>query len=167
MDIIQAIIIGLVQGLTEFLPVSSSAHLIFIQHFLGVAEPSLAFDVLLHLGTVVAVVVYFWKDILQMILAFFESLVDLVKGIFLSEIHKDQYKNLTFQGIDSHHQFYLSCRFFEQLNTPLVHAILNDDNVVDGCAVDTTLLLDKSFGLIISNRFCRNMFRECTMRKVS
>lgn len=63
---------------------------------------------------------------------------------------QDQYKNLTFQGIDSHHQFYLSCRFFEQLNTPLVHAILNDDNVVEGCVVDTTLLLDKSFGLIIT-----------------
>ena len=99
MDIIQAIIIGLVQGLTEFLPVSSSAHLIFIQHFLGVAEPSLAFDVLLHLGTVVAVVVYFWKDILQMILAFFESLVDLVKGRFISEIKKDQYKKLTWYVI--------------------------------------------------------------------
>ncbi|MCQ2964914.1 MAG: undecaprenyl-diphosphatase, partial [archaeon] len=86
MDIIQAIIIGLVQGLTEFLPVSSSAHLIFIQYFLGVAEPSLAFDVLLHLGTVVAVVGYFWRDILQMIIAFFSSLVDLFKGRFISEI---------------------------------------------------------------------------------
>ena len=47
MDIIQAIIIGIVQGLTEFLPVSSSAHLIFAQNALGV-ESSLAFDVFLH-----------------------------------------------------------------------------------------------------------------------
>lgn len=94
MDIIQAIIIGLVQGLTEFLPVSSSAHLIFIQELLGV-EANLAFDVLLHLGTLVAVISYFWRDILQMIIAFFSSLVDLVKGRFISEIKKDQYKKLT------------------------------------------------------------------------
>ncbi len=99
MDIIQAIIIGLVQGLTEFLPVSSSAHLIFIQHFLGVSEPNLAFDVLLHLGTLVAVIGYFWRDILQMIIAFFSSLVDLFKGRFISEIKKDQYKKLTWYVI--------------------------------------------------------------------
>ncbi|MDO5849811.1 MAG: undecaprenyl-diphosphatase UppP [Methanobacteriaceae archaeon] len=95
MDIIQAIIIGLVQGLTEFLPVSSSAHLIFAQHFLGVTEPSLAFDVLLHLGTLIAVIAYFWRDILQMIIAFFLSLVDLVKGNFLKEVRADPYKKLT------------------------------------------------------------------------
>jgi len=67
-----------------------------------------------------------------------------------TEVLQDQYTNYTFQGIDVHHQFYLSCRFFEQLNTPIVHAILADDNVVDGCTVDTTLLKEKSFGLIIS-----------------
>ena len=58
MDILQAILIGLVQGLTEFLPVSSSAHLIFAQQALGVSDVGLAFDVLLHAGTLVAVVVY-------------------------------------------------------------------------------------------------------------
>lgn len=94
MDIIQAIIIGLVQGLTEFLPVSSSAHLIFAQQFLGVTEPSLAFDVLLHLGTLVAVVGYFFKDIMRMIIAFFKSLTDIVKGRFKSEIKRDPYKKL-------------------------------------------------------------------------
>ncbi len=94
MDIIQAIIIGLVQGLTEFLPVSSSAHLIFAQQFLGVTEPSLAFDVLLHLGTLVAVVGYFFKDIVRMIIAFFKSLTDIVKGRFKSEIKRDPYKKL-------------------------------------------------------------------------
>ena len=52
----------MVQGLTEFLPVSSSAHLVFIQHLLGLTDSSIAFDVLLHVGTLVAVVVYFFKD---------------------------------------------------------------------------------------------------------
>ena len=54
MDIIQGIIIGIVQGLTEFLPVSSSAHLVFAQKLLGV-ESSLAFDIFLHLGTLITV----------------------------------------------------------------------------------------------------------------
>ena len=94
MEIIQAIIIGLVQGLTEFLPISSSTHLIFIQQILGVSEP-LAFDVLLHLGTLVAVISYFWRDIIQMIISLFSSLVDLFKGKFISEIKKDPYKKLT------------------------------------------------------------------------
>ena len=53
MDILQAILIGIVQGLTEFLPVSSSAHLVFAQKLLGV-ESSLAFDVFLHLGTLIS-----------------------------------------------------------------------------------------------------------------
>ncbi len=62
MDIIQAIILGIVQGLTEFLPVSSSAHLVFITDILGLPQ-NVAFDTILHLGTLVAVVGYFWKDV--------------------------------------------------------------------------------------------------------
>ena len=73
MDIIQAIIIGLVQGLTEFLPVSSSAHLMFAQKILGVSDIGLAFDVLLHLGTVIAVVWFFRVDIYKLIIAWFSS----------------------------------------------------------------------------------------------
>ena len=94
MDIIQAIIIGLVQGLTEFLPVSSSAHLIFAQQALGVADVGLAFDVLLHVGTLVAVIVYFFNDIVNMIKGFLLSLVDLKNGNFMGELKKDPYKKL-------------------------------------------------------------------------
>ena len=99
MDILQAIIIGLVQGLTEFLPVSSSAHLIFAQQALGVADVGLAFDVLLHVGTLVAVLVYFYDDILNMIKGFFLSLIDLKEGKFISEIKKDPYKKLAWLTI--------------------------------------------------------------------
>ena len=99
MDIFQAIIIGLVQGLTEFLPVSSSAHLIFAQQALGVADVGLAFDVLLHVGTLVAVLVYFYDDILNMIKGFFLSLIDLKEGKFISEIKKDPYKKLAWLQI--------------------------------------------------------------------
>jgi undecaprenyl-diphosphatase len=99
MDIIQAIIIGLVQGLTEFLPVSSSAHLIFAQQALGVADVGLAFDVLLHVGTLVAVIVYFFNDIVNMIKGFILSLVDLKNGNFMGELKKDPYKKLAWLTI--------------------------------------------------------------------
>ena len=59
MSIFQAIIFGAVQGLTEFLPISSTAHLILLPWFLGWPDPGLAFDVALHLGTLVALLVYF------------------------------------------------------------------------------------------------------------
>lgn len=99
MDIFQAIIIGLVQGLTEFLPVSSSAHLIFVQQALGLTDVPLAFDVLLHAGTLVAVFIYFYNDIIQMIKGFFLSLIDLKEGKFMSEIKRDPYKKLAWLTI--------------------------------------------------------------------
>lgn len=67
MTVLQAVILGLVQGLTEFLPISSSGHLVLFQKYFGLEESVLTFDVLLHLGTLVAVFVVFWKDIVSMI----------------------------------------------------------------------------------------------------
>ncbi|MDH5298331.1 MAG: undecaprenyl-diphosphatase UppP [Desulfobulbaceae bacterium] len=66
MTILYAILLGLLQGATEFLPISSSGHLVLAEAFLGVSEASLAFDVFLHLGTLVAVVIYFRDDFWQM-----------------------------------------------------------------------------------------------------
>jgi undecaprenyl-diphosphatase len=65
----QAIVLGIVQGLTEFLPVSSSAHLLVVPWLLGWESPGLAFDAALHLGTLTAVLVYFWRDLLAMALS--------------------------------------------------------------------------------------------------
>ncbi|KZL91734.1 undecaprenyl-diphosphatase UppP [Clostridium magnum] len=67
MSIIQAIIYGVVQGIGEFLPISSSAHLIAIPQIFGWEDPGLAFDVALHLGTLVAVIAFFWKDWINLI----------------------------------------------------------------------------------------------------
>ena len=67
MPLIKALILGIVQGLTEFLPVSSSAHLIIFPELLGWAEHSLSFDTTLHLGTLFALIFVFWKDILLII----------------------------------------------------------------------------------------------------
>ena len=93
MDIIQAIIIGIVQGLTEFLPVSSSAHLVFTPYLLG-TESGLAFDTLLHIGTLVAVVVYFWNDLVHMFKSFITSLADVPHGKFREGLREDQFKKL-------------------------------------------------------------------------
>jgi len=60
---LQSFFLGIVQGLTEFLPISSSAHLILVPRFLKWPDAGLAFDVSLHLGTLAGVVAYFWKDI--------------------------------------------------------------------------------------------------------
>ena len=70
--LLQAIILGIVQGLTEFLPVSSSGHLLLGQYFLGVnqARFGLSFDAAIHTGTVLAVVSYFWRDLVSMARAF-------------------------------------------------------------------------------------------------
>jgi len=66
------LILGIVQGLTEFLPVSSSGHLVVAQHYLpGFSGPPLPFDVMLHLGTLVSLIVYFYRDIWGIIRSFF------------------------------------------------------------------------------------------------
>lgn len=62
----QILVLSLLQGLTEFLPVSSSAHLIFVPKLLGWEDQGLAFDVAVHLGTLLAVLAYFRKDLMQM-----------------------------------------------------------------------------------------------------
>jgi len=98
MDILQGIIIGIVQGLTEFLPVSSSAHLIFIQKLLGV-ESSLAFDTFLHLGSLIAVLLFFRADIYKMLRAWWLSIGDILQHRFKEGFHSDPYKRLAWYVI--------------------------------------------------------------------
>jgi undecaprenyl-diphosphatase len=73
MNITIAVVLGLVQGLTEFLPVSSSAHLILIPWFLHWPDPGLSFDVALHWGTLLAVVIYYRAELVKIAIEFFGS----------------------------------------------------------------------------------------------
>lgn len=75
MPLIQGIILGLVQGLTEFIPVSSSGHLVLTHALFGAGSSDLAFDATLQLATVLAVLVYFWKDLLSIALNFFRIIL--------------------------------------------------------------------------------------------
>jgi undecaprenyl-diphosphatase len=74
--IIQAVILGLVQGLTEFIPVSSSAHLIIVPWLFGWSDPGLAYDVALHLGTLAALLGFFWSDWVRLIRAGIASIIE-------------------------------------------------------------------------------------------
>lgn len=77
MEIVQAIILGIVQGLTEFFPISSSGHLIIIPKIFqweGIVD-SLSFDVALHLGTAFALIIFFWKDWIRLIINFLKKLI--------------------------------------------------------------------------------------------
>jgi len=76
-EIIRAVILGIIQGLGEFLPISSSAHLIFARYLFGFPEMSISFDVALHFGTLIAVMFIFWRDWLT-----------YVNGVYQKIVHK-------------------------------------------------------------------------------
>lgn len=82
MDILSAIIQGIIQGLTEFLPVSSSGHLSICQHFFGMQENNLFFSVMLHIGTLAAVVAVYFKLIIKLFKGFGRLLRDIFTGRF-------------------------------------------------------------------------------------
>jgi undecaprenyl-diphosphatase len=80
MNFVEAIVYGLIQGLSEFLPVSSSGHLALLPYVMKIEDPGVVFDLMMHLGTALAVITYFWKDILRYIKTFTPSLVDFKEG---------------------------------------------------------------------------------------
>lgn len=79
-DLVQPIILGIVQGLGEFLPISSTAHLILAPYFFHWPDPGLSFDVALHFGTLIAVLVYFWRD-----------WIDIFKLIFKNKVQSEKF----------------------------------------------------------------------------
>ena len=78
MNILQAVILGIVQGITEFLPISSSGHLIVLQRVFGIEEPALTFDIVVHLGTLVSIIAVFWADIVAIIKKPFSKMTGLL-----------------------------------------------------------------------------------------
>ena len=82
-EILEAIVQGIVQGATEFLPVSSSGHLSLVQHVMGVQNTSLLFNVMLHIGTLAAVLIAYRKLIWRLIKALGLLLRDIRAGVFV------------------------------------------------------------------------------------
>jgi undecaprenyl-diphosphatase len=85
MNLLDGIILGIIQGLTEFLPVSSTAHLAILEHFLGVNPSGVLFEIILHLGTMLSIIIYFRKDIGALIISFM--------GLFSEKYRIDYYEN--------------------------------------------------------------------------
>lgn len=77
MNLVRALVLGVLQGATEFLPVSSSGHLVLVPWLLGWESPGIAFDAVVHWGTALAVIVYFWEDWVSLVGAALRSLRDI------------------------------------------------------------------------------------------
>src|SRR5215212_1922873 len=75
MTLIEAIVLGLVQGLTEFIPISSTGHLKLVPELLGWGDPGAAISAVIQFGTILAVIIYFFKDIIRLTAGFFRGLV--------------------------------------------------------------------------------------------
>lgn len=113
MSIIEAIILGLIQGITEFLPVSSSGHLVVAHRLMGVETGGLAFDVALHIGTLLALILFFYKDILQLLKGLLQktehsrtawllamaTIPAVVSGVLLESAAESSFRSLKLVGL--------------------------------------------------------------------
>ncbi len=88
MELLKAIILGLVQGLSEFLPISSSGHLVIFAEILNFHEEGIAFEVFVHLGTLLSIFVAFRKELIQMIIAFFVVPLKKSDDVILKEYYR-------------------------------------------------------------------------------
>lgn len=89
MNLFQAVFLGVVQGLTEFLPVSSSGHLVLFQRLFGLMQPELLFDVCLHFGTLIAIFTVFYRDIFALLKSVFTLPVTLTRKGGLRALYDD------------------------------------------------------------------------------
>lgn len=80
MTFLHAIILGIFQGITEFLPISSSGHLVVLQHFFGIKEGNLFFTEMLHFGTLISIIIVYFNDIIKIIAEFFKMLGQGIKN---------------------------------------------------------------------------------------
>jgi undecaprenyl-diphosphatase len=108
MNILEAILLGFVQGLTEFLPVSSSGHLVLLQKILGINEPTLLFDTMLHIGTLIAVFIVLWSDVWKLLKKPFQKMTLLliiatiptvIAALLFNDVIEDLFHSARFLGL--------------------------------------------------------------------
>ncbi len=104
MNLLSAVILAVIQGLTEFLPVSSSGHLVLGQKLLGFSSPPILFDVMLHMGTLAAVLLYFYKRFIKLkikliILIIIGSVPAGIVGVFLNNFIEEIFNSLILVGV--------------------------------------------------------------------
>lgn len=116
MQDIQAIILGIIQGVTEFLPISSTGHLYIGRHMFGLDEAGLLLDTMLHMGTLVAVFVFYQKEWMQMIRHPFSKLsfllvVGTIPAIFVGFLFKDFFDEISKTGLTIGWEFLITGLF--------------------------------------------------------
>lgn len=171
MNTIQAIILGLIQGLTEFLPISSSGHLVLFQKIFGINEPTLIFDTMVHVGTLAAVITVLWKEILALLKRPFQRLTWLliagtiptgIIGIVFKDFFEEMFKSGSTLGIEF---LITGCviLFAERLNTGRKHVQETSYldaafiGIMQGAAIMPAI---SRSGLTISGALMRNLDRE-------
>ncbi|HEY8361358.1 MAG TPA: undecaprenyl-diphosphate phosphatase [Tissierellaceae bacterium] len=90
MNLFESIVLGIIQGITEFLPISSSGHLTLLQHLFGIKEGNLFFTVMLHFGTLISIFVVYFNDIIKIIKEFFVLIFSIFKGRKIKNLSKYQ-----------------------------------------------------------------------------
>lgn len=105
MTVIEALLLGIIQGFTEFLPISSSGHLVFAQYLLGINTPTLTFDIFIHFTTLFAIIVYFAKDLLkitkkEIILLIIGTIPAVFVGLFFKDIIEAAFNSIRYVSLE-------------------------------------------------------------------
>ena len=141
MTILEAIVLGVLQGITEFLPVSSSGHLVLMQHFLGIKESQVFFDVMLHFGTLGAVIIVYYQIIGSLMRTGFSTLfqADFYRHARLTISNTPDLKLIWFLLLGSIPTGLIALLFKDSLE-----AIFGKPMVVAGMLIITGLILQLS-----------------------
>lgn len=159
MELIKAIILGLIQGLAEFLPISSSGHLAIFKYVLGFdTDTGLLFDVLLHLGTLVAVFVAFYKDIFELIKEGFSIIGQFFKSLFGCMFKKAKWQPV----VTTPYRRFVMLVIVSTIPTGIMGILLSDAiNAASATLiVPGILLLLNGVQLLISDRLPDGMLTE-------
>ena len=155
MNYFSAILMGILQGATEFLPVSSSGHLAILGKILNIQEPEPVFDILLHVGTLLAVFIVYWNDIKKLIIEgfgilgdFFINAFSFVMNLFSSE--KKEYKKV----VNSSYRKFVMLVIVSTIPTGIIGVLIGDivDCVKSDLLIVGVCLLLTSCLLLISDR---------------
>jgi undecaprenyl-diphosphatase len=152
MNIFQATFLGIIQGLTEFLPVSSSGHLVLFQHILGITEAELLFDISVHVGTLVSIFIFFRKEIFAVaasILRFFNNFFKT--GSFSSEKDDPDLK-LAFLIVTGSVPTAIIGLMFHKIADKLFSSV-----IITGLMLITTGIL------LFLTRYAKNPFKEISL----
>jgi len=90
LKLFESIILGIIQGITEFLPISSSGHLVLLQNLFGIEEGNMFFTVMLHFGTFISIIVVYFNDIIKIIIEFIKLVFSIIKGNKVKSLNKHQ-----------------------------------------------------------------------------